>query len=148
MQRFITKRVLSSTNSLRSHRCFSQLAPKQTSFSVHDNDIPVPKLPPFDYSPPPYTGPSADQILAKRKQYLSPSLFHFFSKPVSLHHTLSFLLPYHFSSFLFSRDKSRTELPVEAEIVGSADVPHGILVFFYVCFNLRIFKIDFDGIYC
>lgn len=84
MQRFIAKRVLSSTNSLRSHRCFSQLAQKQTSFAVHDSDIPVPKLPPFDYSPPPYTGPSADQILAKRKQYLSPSLFHFFSKPLNV----------------------------------------------------------------
>ncbi|KAB5561775.1 hypothetical protein DKX38_006732 [Salix brachista] len=83
MQRFITKRVLSSTNSLRSHRCFSQLAQKQTS-SIHENDIPVPKLPPFDYSPPPYTGPSSEQILAKRKQYLSPSLFHFYSKPLNV----------------------------------------------------------------
>ncbi|KAJ6765446.1 ALANINE--GLYOXYLATE AMINOTRANSFERASE 2-like protein 3 MITOCHONDRIAL-LIKE ISOFORM X1 [Salix purpurea] len=45
---------------------------------------PVPKLPPFDYSPPPYTGPSSEQILAKRKQYLSPSLFHFYSKPLNV----------------------------------------------------------------
>jgi hypothetical protein len=96
MKRFITKRVLSSTNSLRSPRCFSQLAQKQTP--LPENEIPVPKLPPFDYSPPPYTGPSAEEILAKRKEYLSPSLFHFFSKPVSLHCNS----PYHLSrSFIF-----------------------------------------------
>ncbi|KAJ6913370.1 hypothetical protein NC651_015781 [Populus alba x Populus x berolinensis] len=82
MKRFITKRVLSSTNSLRSPRCFSQLAQNQTPLA--ENEIPVPKLPPFDYSPPPYTGPSAEEILAKRKEYLSPSLFHFFSKPLNV----------------------------------------------------------------
>uniref|UniRef100_A0A6M2EAG7 alanine--glyoxylate transaminase n=1 Tax=Populus davidiana TaxID=266767 RepID=A0A6M2EAG7_9ROSI len=82
MKRFITKRVLSSTNSLRSPRCFSQLAQNQTP--LPENEIPVPKLPPFDYSPPPYTGPSAEEILAKRKEYLSPSLFHFFSKPLNV----------------------------------------------------------------
>ncbi|OMO55243.1 Aminotransferase class-III [Corchorus olitorius] len=41
-------------------------------------------MPPFDYSPPPYTGPSADEILSKRKQYLSPSLFHFYNKPLNI----------------------------------------------------------------
>ncbi|XP_011019036.1 PREDICTED: alanine--glyoxylate aminotransferase 2 homolog 3, mitochondrial [Populus euphratica] len=82
MKRFITKTVLSSTNSLRSPRCFSQLAQKQTP--LPENEIPVPKLPPFDYSPPPYTGPSAEEILAKRKEYLSPSLFHLFSKPLNV----------------------------------------------------------------
>ncbi|KAB5552230.1 hypothetical protein DKX38_009541 [Salix brachista] len=82
MKRFITKRLLSSTNSLRSPRCFSQLAQNQTP--LPENEVPVPKLPPFDYSPPPYTGPPADEILAKRKEYLSPSLFHFFNKPLNV----------------------------------------------------------------
>ncbi|KAI4341870.1 hypothetical protein MLD38_026542 [Melastoma candidum] len=44
----------------------------------------LPKMPPFDYSPPPYVGPSAADILAKRRQYLSPSLFHFYSRPLHL----------------------------------------------------------------
>ncbi|KAJ6331466.1 hypothetical protein OIU76_009945 [Salix suchowensis] len=82
MKRFITKRLLSSTNSLRSPRCFSQLAQNQTP--LPENEVPVPKPPPFDYSPPPYTGPPADEILAKRKEYLSPSLFHFFNKPLNV----------------------------------------------------------------
>uniref|UniRef100_A0A2N9FVR2 alanine--glyoxylate transaminase n=1 Tax=Fagus sylvatica TaxID=28930 RepID=A0A2N9FVR2_FAGSY len=41
-------------------------------------------MPHFDYTPPPYTGPSAAQILKKRKQYLSPSLFHFYNNPLNL----------------------------------------------------------------
>ncbi|CAK7343648.1 unnamed protein product [Dovyalis caffra] len=82
MQRYITKRVLSSTNSLRSRRCFSELARKQTS--LQENEIHIPQLPPFDYSPPPYTGPSAEEILAKRQQYLSPSLFHLYSNPLNV----------------------------------------------------------------
>ncbi|CAM8897616.1 unnamed protein product [Rhodiola kirilowii] len=42
------------------------------------------KLPPFDYTPPPYTGPSAAEILQKRKQYLSPSMFYFYDKPINI----------------------------------------------------------------
>lgn len=41
-------------------------------------------MPPFDYSPPPYNGPSADEILAKRKTFLSPSLFHLYNKPLNV----------------------------------------------------------------
>lgn len=48
------------------------------------NDIHVqPKLPAFDYTPPPYTGPTTADIMKKRKQFLSPSMFYFYSKPVS-----------------------------------------------------------------
>ena len=32
--------------------------------------------PPFDYQPKPYTGPSADEVLALRQQFLSPAIFH------------------------------------------------------------------------
>ncbi|XP_044502074.1 alanine--glyoxylate aminotransferase 2 homolog 2, mitochondrial-like [Mangifera indica] len=86
MQRFITRKLLSettSTNSQRWRRCFSQPVEKQEA-SLNDNEVFLPKMPPFDYSPPPYTGPSADEILAKRKTYLSPSLFHFYSKPLNV----------------------------------------------------------------
>lgn len=42
-----------------------------------------PQLPPFDHEPKPYTGPTADQVFQKRKQFLGPSLFHYYQKPVS-----------------------------------------------------------------
>lgn len=107
MQRFGGRKILSETNSTisrRWHRCFAQLAQKQEA-TLSDNEVFLPKMPPFDYSPPPYTGPSADEILAKRKTYLSPSLFHFYSKPVShfrsVHHWNFKLSRFHFSnSFL------------------------------------------------
>ncbi|XP_044473171.1 alanine--glyoxylate aminotransferase 2 homolog 2, mitochondrial-like [Mangifera indica] len=86
MQRFGGRKILSETNSTisrRWHRCFAQLAQKQEA-TLRDNEVFLPKMPPFDYSPPPYTGPSADEILAKRKTYLSPSLFHFYSKPLNV----------------------------------------------------------------
>ncbi|KAL3654793.1 hypothetical protein CASFOL_000579 [Castilleja foliolosa] len=45
-----------------------------------------PKMPPFDYIPPPYTGPTSSEILTKRKQFLSPSLSCFYKKPVNIVH--------------------------------------------------------------
>ncbi|KDP22797.1 hypothetical protein JCGZ_00384 [Jatropha curcas] len=82
MQRFVAKRLLSGRSSLSIHRCFSQLA--QNEASVLDNDALIPKMPPFDYSPPPYTGPSSEEIMTKRKEFLSPSLFHFYKKPLNV----------------------------------------------------------------
>jgi hypothetical protein len=35
-------------------------------------DLSEPRLPPFDYTPPPYLGPSKEEVYALRKQYLSP----------------------------------------------------------------------------
>ncbi|KAG5522156.1 hypothetical protein RHGRI_034364 [Rhododendron griersonianum] len=46
--------------------------------------VAAPELPPFDYDPKLYTGPSADEVLAKRKKFLGPSLFHYYQKPVNL----------------------------------------------------------------
>jgi alanine-glyoxylate transaminase/(R)-3-amino-2-methylpropionate-pyruvate transaminase len=43
-----------------------------------------PKLPPFDYQPKPYTGPSADEVLALRKQYMNPGIFLYYKKPIML----------------------------------------------------------------
>src|SRR5258707_8952094 len=42
----------------------------------------TPALPPFDYTPRPYAGPSADEVLRLRKKFLSPALFHYYKKPV------------------------------------------------------------------
>ncbi|HEU0011599.1 MAG TPA: aminotransferase class III-fold pyridoxal phosphate-dependent enzyme [Verrucomicrobiae bacterium] len=43
-----------------------------------------PALPPFDYQPRPYTGPSAEEVFALRKQFLSPAIFHYYKKPIMI----------------------------------------------------------------
>lgn len=42
----------------------------------------TPALPPFDYKPLPYTGPSYDEVLNLRKTYLTPSLVTYHKRPV------------------------------------------------------------------
>ncbi len=44
---------------------------------------PIP-LPPFDHQPQPYTGPSPDEVMAMRKQYLSPALFTYYKEPLMI----------------------------------------------------------------
>ena len=44
----------------------------------------TPTLPPTNHQPKPYTGPSADEVLAVRKQYLNPGIFLFYKKPIML----------------------------------------------------------------
>ncbi|MEO6567866.1 MAG: aminotransferase class III-fold pyridoxal phosphate-dependent enzyme [Opitutaceae bacterium] len=39
-------------------------------------------LPPTAIKPQPYTGPSADEVLATRKQFLNPAIFHYYKKPL------------------------------------------------------------------
>ena len=34
--------------------------------------------------PQPYSGPSADEVLALRRQYLSPAIFHYYKKPLMI----------------------------------------------------------------
>src|SRR6266851_2964783 len=41
-------------------------------------------LPPTAHKPALYTGPSADQVLALRKQYLNPGLFLYYKKPIMI----------------------------------------------------------------
>ncbi|KAH1047631.1 hypothetical protein J1N35_038415 [Gossypium stocksii] len=61
-----------------------------TSFSTVTSAAATPshnaprQLPPFDYQPKPYNGPSADQILEKRKKFLGPSLFYYYQKPLNI----------------------------------------------------------------
>ena len=42
----------------------------------------TPQLPPFDHVPQPYCGPSAEEVLALRKQYLNPAIFAFYKRPI------------------------------------------------------------------
>jgi alanine-glyoxylate transaminase/(R)-3-amino-2-methylpropionate-pyruvate transaminase len=41
-------------------------------------------LPPSSHQPQPYAGPSAEQVLALRKQYLNPGLFLYYKKPIMI----------------------------------------------------------------
>lgn len=42
----------------------------------------TPTLPPFAHQPQPYTGPSAEEVLRLRKEFLSPALFIYYKKPI------------------------------------------------------------------
>ncbi|XP_047317035.1 alanine--glyoxylate aminotransferase 2 homolog 3, mitochondrial-like [Impatiens glandulifera] len=54
------------------------------STALLETEDAIPKMPPCDYSPPPYNGPSAAQILSKRRQFLNPSVFHLYKDPINL----------------------------------------------------------------
>jgi alanine-glyoxylate transaminase/(R)-3-amino-2-methylpropionate-pyruvate transaminase len=41
-------------------------------------------LPPCDFQPAPYAGPSAVEVLALRREFLSPSLFHYYREPLMI----------------------------------------------------------------
>ncbi len=43
-----------------------------------------PQLPAFDYQPQPYTGPSAEEVLALRQQFLSPAIFAYYERPIMI----------------------------------------------------------------
>merc|ERR1712137_385481 len=44
------------------------------------------QLPPFDYQPPKYEGPSKQEVLKKRKQYLNPAMFLLYKEPIMVTH--------------------------------------------------------------
>ena len=41
-------------------------------------------LPPFAHTPKPYTGPSPAEVLAMRKEHLSPAIYHFYKNPIMI----------------------------------------------------------------
>src|SRR5207244_53846 len=43
-----------------------------------------PPLPPFKHQPQPYSGPSAEQVLALRKQFMNPGIFLYYKTPLML----------------------------------------------------------------
>ena len=43
-----------------------------------------PVLPHFDYQPKPYAGPSADEVLRLRKEFLNPGIFLYYKTPIML----------------------------------------------------------------
>ncbi len=44
----------------------------------------TPELPPFDYQPKKYEGPSPDEVLRLRKEFLNPGIFLYYKKPIML----------------------------------------------------------------
>lgn len=63
---------------LGGRRSFSRLA------AAVRTPVDVPRMPAFDHVPLPYHGPTAVEIARKRAEFLSPSLFHFYSKPLNI----------------------------------------------------------------
>jgi alanine-glyoxylate transaminase / (R)-3-amino-2-methylpropionate-pyruvate transaminase len=44
----------------------------------------TPELPPFNYQPRPYAGPSPDKVLRLRRDFLNPGIFLYYKKPLML----------------------------------------------------------------
>src|SRR5436190_13089190 len=44
----------------------------------------VPTLPPFDHKPSPYSGPSKDEVLAMRREFLTPALLTYYKDPLMI----------------------------------------------------------------
>jgi len=44
----------------------------------------APELPPFDYQPQPYRGPSAEEALRLRRQFLNPGIFLYYKRPLMI----------------------------------------------------------------
>ena len=44
----------------------------------------MPTLPPFDYTPKPYDGPTPEEILALRHEFVNPAIFHYYKKPITI----------------------------------------------------------------
>ena len=44
----------------------------------------TPELPSFDHTPKKYSGPSADEVLRMRKEFLNPGIFLYYKKPIML----------------------------------------------------------------
>src|SRR3954466_13907565 len=42
----------------------------------------TPELPPFDHQPAKYSGPSADEVLRLRREFLNPGIFLYYKKPI------------------------------------------------------------------
>ncbi|CAA6654660.1 unnamed protein product [Spirodela intermedia] len=85
MQRVLTRELSSSSSSLLARLCSSRkLAQLAEAISPEQSNAVLPKMPPFDYAPPPYTGPRIEEILRKRSEFLSPSMFYFYKKPLNI----------------------------------------------------------------
>lgn len=93
LQSLLKRTTKPNRSDLLACRPFSSLR-SSSATATQTITTPPPQIPPFDHQPHPYYGPSADEVFSKRKQFLGPSLFHFYQKPVSSYHQT------HFSSLI------------------------------------------------
>src|SRR5207253_103488 len=54
------------------------------AFAQHDTRMKTPELPQFEHKPKNYSGPSADDVLRLRKEFLNPGIFLYYKKPIML----------------------------------------------------------------
>lgn len=138
MKRAVMRRAL--WGSTHFHRSYSRTA--DACAAAADVHV-IPKMPPFNYTPPPYTGPAASEILAKRKEFLSPSMFYFYTKPVSLSGlpcTLAHLITPLLSLSNFSCFVSFVSVS-ETEIAPSMARPRFCVLLFSFSFSPHILSI-------
>src|ERR1700730_18615647 len=57
---------------------------KRRSLCRGCDQMKMPQLPPADYTPRVYVGPSADEVLALRKQFVNPAVFAYYAKPIMI----------------------------------------------------------------
>jgi alanine-glyoxylate transaminase/(R)-3-amino-2-methylpropionate-pyruvate transaminase len=62
----------------------STLSVRQPRFSGKHAAMKSIPLPPCDYRPQPYAGPSPAEVFALRKQHLNPALFHYYRDPLMI----------------------------------------------------------------
>ncbi len=51
---------------------------------LHSNLFPIMTLPPYDHTPLLYDGPSAEEVLSLRKEFVNPAIFHYYKKPIMI----------------------------------------------------------------
>ncbi|GJM88883.1 hypothetical protein PR202_ga05459 [Eleusine coracana subsp. coracana] len=83
MQRLASSRRLLQA-ALAPRRANSSLSAAAAVAAPETENACAPKMPHFDYTPPPYDGPRAEEIFRKRTEFLSPSLFHFYDRPLNI----------------------------------------------------------------
>ncbi|KAG6489898.1 hypothetical protein ZIOFF_051179 [Zingiber officinale] len=85
MKRLLLQRFSSSSSSLNLKRFFCQSSAVLTVDEHAAGPVSIlPQMPRFDYTPPPYDGPRADEILRKRSEFLSPSFPHLYQRPLNI----------------------------------------------------------------
>nr|AFK46595.1 unknown [Medicago truncatula] len=83
LQSLLKRTTKPNRSDLLACRPFSSLR-SSSATATQTITTPPPQIPPFDHQPHPYYGPSADEVFSKRKQFLGPSLFHFYQKPLNI----------------------------------------------------------------
>ncbi|KAK2655885.1 hypothetical protein Ddye_008937 [Dipteronia dyeriana] len=82
LQRQVLKRIIEGAK--RAHKLIYRSSFSTVSSASSSVADAPPQLPPFGYEPRPYAGPSADEVLEKRKKFLGPSLFYYYKKPLNI----------------------------------------------------------------